>query len=280
MRRRAVFIDVDGTLLDSDGRVPASAVTAIRAARARGHLVFLCTGRSPGELWPALLDIGFDGLVGASGAWVTVGDTVLAHHAVPDAALRHARDFFARHDTDVYLQAVDRNHATAAVRQRLLDALADPEQDAEAFARGPFGFVDRIDTSGDLAGVPITKVLYLRSPVPLADLRAEFAGEFDLTPSSIDSFGRGSGEMTVAGLHKATGLDVIVDHLGLDRAATIAIGDGFNDLELLQHAGVGIAMGNAPDAVKAAADEVTAAVDADGLAAAFARHGLVAEDSR
>ena len=72
MIRRAVFLDVDGTLVDYSGRIPASARHAVRAARANGHLVFLCTGRSRSELWPDVTDIGFDGLVGGAGAYVEV----------------------------------------------------------------------------------------------------------------------------------------------------------------------------------------------------------------
>jgi hydroxymethylpyrimidine pyrophosphatase-like HAD family hydrolase len=81
--------------------------------------------------------------------------------------------------------------------------------------------------------------------------------------------------MMMPGVHKASGIDVLLAHLGLDRADAIAIGDSHNDLEMLAHAGVGIAMGNAPEVVRAVADEVTAAVDADGVRLAFLRHGLI-----
>jgi hydroxymethylpyrimidine pyrophosphatase-like HAD family hydrolase len=62
----------------------------------------------------------------------------------------------------------------------------------------------------------------------------------------------------------------------MDRADTIAIGDSYNDLEMLHHAAVGIAMGDAPQAVKDVADEVTASTVEDGVRLAFVRHGLVA----
>ena len=58
---KAVFLDVDGTLVNEGGLVPESAQRAVREARANGHRVFLCTGRSPAELWPQIRDIGFDG---------------------------------------------------------------------------------------------------------------------------------------------------------------------------------------------------------------------------
>mgnify|MGYP001340711852 CR=1 FL=1 len=61
---RILFIDVDGTLVDYHNRLPESAVTAIRAARAAGHRVYLCTGRSRAEMPEMLWQIGVDGMVG------------------------------------------------------------------------------------------------------------------------------------------------------------------------------------------------------------------------
>jgi hydroxymethylpyrimidine pyrophosphatase-like HAD family hydrolase len=76
MTGKAVFLDVDGTLIDDYGWVPDSAVRAVREARRNGHLVFLCTGRSMVELSSGVLDVGFDGFVVASGAYVQVGSDV------------------------------------------------------------------------------------------------------------------------------------------------------------------------------------------------------------
>ncbi|MGB2767686.1 MAG: HAD hydrolase family protein, partial [Propionicimonas sp.] len=68
MERKAIFVDVDGTLLTEHGHVPDTARDAIRAARQRGHLVFLCTGRSLGELWGDVLAVGFDGIIAGAGS--------------------------------------------------------------------------------------------------------------------------------------------------------------------------------------------------------------------
>jgi hydroxymethylpyrimidine pyrophosphatase-like HAD family hydrolase len=81
--------------------------------------------------------------------------------------------------------------------------------------------------------------------------------------------------MMLPGVHKALGMDVLLAHLGIERTDTIAIGDSYNDLEMLAHAGVGVAMGNAPEEVRDAADESTGSVDEDGVRQAFERHGLL-----
>ena len=69
-----------------------------------------------------------------------------------------------------------------------------------------------------------------------------------------------------AGTDKATGIDAIISHYGFDISETMAFGDGGNDITMLRHAATGIAMGNADNNVKAAADIVTSSVDEDGIA--------------
>ena len=78
-----------GLCVNDRGVVPDSARTAVRRARANGHLVFLCTGRSVSQLWPAIVDIGFDGVVAAAGGYVEVGGEVLANHGVAVDEVRH-----------------------------------------------------------------------------------------------------------------------------------------------------------------------------------------------
>ena len=73
------------------------------------------------------------------------------------------------------------------------------------------------------------------------------------------------------GTNKASGIDHVCRHYGFQPSETMAFGDGGNDIEMLRHAGIGVAMGNASDEVKAAADYVTESVDDDGVAKALQR---------
>lgn len=83
--------------------------------------------------------------------------------------------------------------------------------------------------------------------------------------------GFGTLEFTLRGTSKATGLQLLADTLGIPMAAVMAIGDSGNDLEMLRAAGLSVAMGNAPAAIRAAANATTASNDEDGVAAAIQR---------
>ena len=278
--RKAVFLDVDGTLVNELGRVPDSSRRAVREARANGHLVFVCTGRSHAELWPEIVEIGFDGFITGAGAHVQAGDDVLVDHHLPEDALRHIADFFGPLDVPFYFQAKDGIYATGDVRAQLRSVVAASVTDPDVLAAlevGLFGFIDEIQVSSDPFSAHVSKAIYLDSTVPLELIQAEFAGVLEVIRSSVTIFGENSGEMMIPGVHKATGIEVMIRHLGIDRADTIAIGDSYNDLEMLAHVAVGIAMGDAPDAVQDVADEVTAGVDELGIHLAFLRHGLIGD---
>ena len=272
-----MFVDVDGTLVDHDGRVPDSAKRAIKAAQANGHLVFMCTGRSRPELWPEVTDLGFDGLIAGAGAYAAVGDVELMHRHMAPAQVARVADFFGRHGFDYFFEGAYGLFGTPGVRDRVevLRRAAVPA--AARFAdlrRGFFAYVDKIEVD-PRPGRPVSKLLFLLDGgVTFDDVRAEF-GDFHVIPSSVPTFGSLCGEMQLPGVHKASGIDAVLAHLGIPREHTIALGDSDNDLEMLRHAGVGIAMGNARPHVKDAADEVTAAVDEDGVHQALARHGLL-----
>lgn len=81
--------------------------------------------------------------------------------------------------------------------------------------------------------------------------------------------------VTALGNTKQKGIDEIIRHFDIRSEETAAFGDGGNDISMLRHAGVGIAMGNARGEVKAAADRVTASVDDDGIARALSHLGIV-----
>ena len=82
-------------------------------------------------------------------------------------------------------------------------------------------------------------------------------------------------DINMRGVTKASGMDVFLRHYGIDRSRSMAFGDGGNDVEMIRHAGVGVALGNAVDAAKRAADYVTATVDDDGVLRALQHYEVL-----
>jgi len=97
----------------------------------------------------------------------------------------------------------------------------------------------------------------------------------DVLPGTVPLFGDLSGELCQPGVNKAAAIEAVIGHLRIDHAATIGIGDGSNDLEMLDYCAVSVAMGNASPAAKSAADETTSAILDHGIWNAFRSQGLI-----
>jgi Cof subfamily protein (haloacid dehalogenase superfamily) len=275
---KAVFLDVDGTLLDGFGLVPASAAAAVRGARAAGHEVYLCTGRALAELWEHVLEPGFDGIIASAGGYVEHHGEVLQQLAMPVELVSRIVTFFDANGVDFLLESAGglygSRNAHPHLERIVFEGVTDPEERALLQAgMGPF--LDHMVVGSDLLRDDITKVSFLHSQVSVERVRQEFAGELEVIGATVPQFGPHSGEMSLPGIHKASAIELLIAHAGIDLADTIAFGDGRNDLEMLAFVHVGVAMANADTTLLALADEVVPPAGEDGIAIGFERLGLV-----
>jgi len=269
--RRAVFLDVDGTYTER-GEVPAGHADAVRAARAAGHLVFLCTGRPLSMLPDRITAAGFDGVVAAAGAYVEVGGRVLLDRRFPAPLAARVVAVLDRYDVAYLLEAPDALHGPPGVDERLAALLAghlggDGHE-------GPVDILAVLRMSADLSDVSFGKVTCFGSQVPVADLAAQVGDEVAALPSSIPGMGDSSGEIFLADITKASGIAAVVAHLGLTREDVVAFGDGPNDVGMVEYAGVGVAIEGGDPHVLAVADRTAPPPSKEGLVTAFAELGL------
>ncbi|MBC1982060.1 Cof-type HAD-IIB family hydrolase [Listeria welshimeri] len=281
MTKKVIFVDVDGTLVNDDGLVPDSARTAITKARDNGHQVYLCTGRSKPELYESILSIGFDGIIGAGGGYVEVDEKIIYHKKVADEDVVHMVDFFNEKQLDFYLESNGGLFASQNLEAHL-DKLIYGDVENDPIARekkvnNPHPFMESL-TYGEtnLYRTDVNKACFLENKaVPFEEIKNEFSGKFEVMHCTVPIFGDDSGELMGPNIHKATAIELLLKHIGRNKKDTIGIGDGMNDAEMLTYCETGIAMGNAKEALKLLANEVTASVDEDGLYASFEKHGLL-----
>ncbi len=266
---RAAFLDIDGTLVGRDETIAPRDLRAIARARRLGCAVVLCTGRTRYRAEPVIQQLapprGY--VVTSNGGMVMQVETgeIIHRHLLP---------------IPVALAVINAIHALGGVPFVY-------EESATADVAGA-----RVLHPPDARGVWITLPRYqpypdLRENLPFAPisigafglpaemrplarrLRPRLPAEVALVESgSNENWGL---EIVANGISKRVGVQAVAARLGLDRSEILAIGDHLNDVEMLEWAGVGVAMGNAMPEALAAADWTTDTLENNGVALALER---------
>ncbi|MGI6230217.1 MAG: HAD family hydrolase [Tractidigestivibacter sp.] len=273
MGRKVIFLDIDGTLVNFSGELPDSARRALVLARQNGHALVICTGRTPTQVQKGLISSGlFDGVVCAAGAEVHLGDKLLLRHFIDQDKLDGLVDYLDSRGTYYFLQGADDMYGSQSVADYRRELFGDNPQLASERAKN-FGHVTILDNIHDAQR--IEKVVYHRSPDSYDQLRRAVGPDFTVVGSSFGRFGSGDGEIMARGYDKATGMQCLLNAVGVPQKDSIAFGDSENDLAMLEYAGTSVAMGSGSPVVQERADFVTTGVDEDGLWNGFKALGLL-----
>ena len=283
MSKKIIFFDVDGTLVDvrpAREYIPESTVKAVQETRKQGNLCFLCTGRSKAEIYSHILEVGFDGIIGAGGGFVEIGDEMLYHKMVSQSAINHVVDFFEEHGFDYYIESNGGLYASQNLVPRLERIMyGDLENDPLARKKKeeePSHFIPSLKVGYDLHRGDVNKICFLeKDNFPFEKIKKEFEQEFNVIHCTVPIFGDNSGELSVPGVNKASAINALIDELGIPKENTYAFGDGLNDADMLEFCQYGIAVGNANKGLKDIADEITDDIAEDGIYHSMKKHGLI-----
>lgn len=259
--KKMVFFDIDGTLITEDTYIiPDSAKAAIKQAQANGHLMFINTGRPPLLLDPMLKELGFDGYVCGCGTYVEYhGEVLYSHEIYPEETKELVKAFREAHCEVIY-EGRDVLHAETENQNEYIEFC--------------------LKRNADL-GVPIVPtgegnftfdkffLAYLDEPAFLA-LMDKLSGQWEW----IDR-GPSLAEVVPARHSKASGIQVLMDHLGIPLEQCYVLGDSNNDLPMLEFVPNSIAMGNASDSLKEKVAFVTADIEDDGVAKALKHFEII-----
>ena len=270
---KLVALDIDGTLLipDFEAGMSAEQVTepvydAIHAAVNAGAHVVLSSGRAPLSMAGVADRVGLTHAIerrdGERLYVVASNGSVVFRHAPME--VEHEVLFDATEAVHTVLEHVPA--AAVAVEEhglgyRVNRPFPEGELDGDMIVTGVEGL--------DLHAV--SRVI-IRDPDSTSEDFVVLAKKLGLQGTNYFIGWTAWLDLAPEGISKATGLDYVCTQLGIDRADVLAIGDGRNDIEMLQWAGHGVAMGQGPDVVKEAADEVAPPVAEDGAAQILNRY--------
>lgn len=257
--------DMDGTLLKPDHSISQPVRGAVEALRAAGGHFTLASSRPPRAMRGQVQALGVTDVPTAAfngGTLVNPDGSYLLQHFIEPAAARRALALFGEHPVSVWLFADDQWLVTELAADYL-------EKEHTTLGYGPaqvpsfepyLGRADKIvATSADFALLERLEAQaqqVLRGQALAARSQAYYL------------------DVTALAANKGDALASLAEHLGIALANTAAIGDGPNDVAMFRRAGLSIAMGQATDAVKAQANEVTASNVEDGVAEAINRFVL------
>lgn len=255
---RAVFFDIDGTLVSfKNHTMPESTQKALHALRERGIRVYVATGRS--KTLVSFLDAYFifDAYLTLNGQYCYDRDGAIRKVAIDAADIIRLKELLEERPFPCLFvdeEGIFLNYVNEDVRElcRIIDCsvpqVAGPERVKEG---GIFQFVPFLDDDGAKILESALEHVEITRSVPMC---------FDVLP---------------AGGGKDAGMEAVLQKAGISMRETMAFGDSFNDIGMLCAAGIGVAMGNAHDAVKAKADFVTKSVDEDGILHALRHFGIL-----
>lgn len=255
---KAIFFDVDGTLVSfQTHQVSPAVVDALHQLRSQGIKLFLATGRHPAMIGNVRSLFPFDGYMTLSGQLCTVGDQVVHSSPMEPQAVEElvsaARDgafsCLFLEEKDIYLNLV--NDLTRRFMGDLNLDMPPVRDPREALGKPLYQAVTFLTRENE-------HLLLSRAPhVKTTRWHPEF---LDVIPTSGG---------------KDQGMEAILNFLGIPLEQSMAFGDGENDLSMLRHAGIGVAMGTASQEVRQGADYVTGTVDEDGIVTALKHFGLL-----
>jgi HAD superfamily hydrolase (TIGR01484 family) len=255
MAERLIALDLDGTTIHHDGTMSPAVRQAVGEVAEAGFHVVIATGRAILATMPLIADLGLDhGFAVCSNGAVTL-------ELDPDHP-----DGYRILDTVTF----DPGQALEMLRGSWPDAVVAVEELGVGFkVSAPFPDGElmgelRVVSWAELSESPATRVTF-RSPTGTAEDFLALVERIGLHGVNYAVGFTAWLDINPEGVSKASALELIRRRLGVEPVHTVAVGDQRNDIEMLQWAARGVAMGNAPDEVKVAADEVTLHVDEDGL---------------
>lgn len=251
MERKAVFFDIDGTLYNYKIGVPQSAINGIKELKQNGHLAFISTGRARAMIPQDLIDLGFDGVLAACGAYVEYEGNVIYNIDLEKEIADNALNALRKHKVLCVLEGQDYLY-----------------MDDEDFSDGGLFSVKKFKSEHGEKIKPIAGEEYRINKITCrTNQHSNFEEAFKVIETDFDCIYHNTEfiELVPKGFSKVKGIEAIIEHLGVNIENTYAFGDSLNDIDMLEYVKYGIAMGNSSPEILERVKYKTDNIDNDGI---------------
>ena len=269
---KAIFLDMDGTILNHQNKVSIHTKEIIDELRNRGLNVFIATGRAFEEI-EGIVPPGFqvDGIVASNGMVGYAGHEVIFKHSLSrelvETVIKMARENKVYYELFPYgspriTLKQDRDYVEKEIRDPQPEGVGINEWLSRKDA-----IKEKINWADEMIGNEFSKFYFFaRTKEQINHWKEELEQlkkEIDFTTSISTEY---NVELMVANVNKATGIQQMLNHFKLSETETMAIGDSDNDVPMLRLVNYAVAMKNAPDSIKEITDDVTEfTCDEDGV---------------
>lgn len=277
--KKIIFLDIDGTLTADLGKPSEKVKEGIRMARENGHKVLICTGRNMPIIGREILDCGFDGVVASAGSHIEVEGNVIFDCLMDESLVQYCIDIFHKNHIFCRIESPEGIYTDTAMEELLKNAQADSSN--SELIRMQREMESGLDIKRFDAYPRNGAYKLCFTCTDLRDLEAVKAQLGEQFNYVVHPFKTGAsvfnGEIIRKGMDKGEGMQRVCQYYGMSMRDTVAFGDSMNDFQMIQAAGLGVAMGNACDELKEIADVVCESVQEDGVYQQFSRMGLIVQ---
>jgi len=255
---KIVFFDIDGTLVNKEGKITTSTKKSIQKLKEANIEVVIASGRGPSQLKHIAQELEIDSFVSLTGSYVVYKGETIYDQPVPISTVKSLIEFSSQNDDaivylgndGVYVSHIEHPHVSETFRNWL-----------------------RLDYPEHLEPTSVEIPIYQFLLYCPEDKEKVYEERF--SDLHFIRWHPLSSEITPHGGSKAKGIEAMLNYLDISPKEAVAFGDALNDREMLSFVGMGIAMGNAHDDVKPFAKFTTKHIDEDGIYYGLKKIGLI-----
>lgn len=259
MTRKLIMFDIDGTLLDHDSKIPDSTKEAVHLLKEKGHEVAIATGRAPYFISEIREALGIDSFVCFNGQYVEIDNEVIYKNPIQKEYLMNLYNFSSEREHPLVYMGGEAMKSTVELN---------------SVVKGCFDSIN-IDTSNLKTNANYFNDMEIYQTLLFCQEHEEYAYYESIKDLNFIRWHENSVDVLPLGGSKAMGIERFMEQSGYSKENVYAFGDNFNDVEMLQFVGHGVAMGNAPEQVKQVARYVTKDVGDHGIAHGLEMVGLI-----